>query len=238
MHAGCIDGASRCQPAAPAPCQPLPCPAAPPAACRKNFEGTEWIKVPQVLWEYSAASVLTMEYTPGVKINRGERGGAGCVGSAPGGWLPPFFFLLRAALLRCTAAHAHTEPHCHSHPPPSCCQPPPHNTPPTPPPPPPSAVSELDRMGVDRQLLARRAVESYLQQLLNHGFFHADPHPGAAGCRVGGLGGRGGTAHSRENQRLGGWLVLTYGLTSSSCAFPPPAPPQATLLLTRRAGGA
>lgn len=33
-------------------------------------------------------------------------------------------------------------------------------------------------MGVDRQLLAKRAVESYLQQLLNHGFFHADPHPG------------------------------------------------------------
>lgn len=28
-------------------------------------------------------------------------------------------------------------------------------------------------MGVDRQLLAQRAVESYLQQLLNHGFFHA-----------------------------------------------------------------
>lgn len=33
-------------------------------------------------------------------------------------------------------------------------------------------------MGVDREQLARRAVESYLQQLLNHGFFHADPHPG------------------------------------------------------------
>ena len=28
-------------------------------------------------------------------------------------------------------------------------------------------------MGVDRTLLAQRAVESYLQQLLNHGFFHA-----------------------------------------------------------------
>ncbi|EFN50947.1 hypothetical protein CHLNCDRAFT_33282, partial [Chlorella variabilis] len=39
-------------------------------------------------------------------------------------------------------------------------------------------VKELDRMGVDRTLLAQRAVESYLQQLLNHGFFHADPHPG------------------------------------------------------------
>ena len=36
-------------------------------------------------------------------------------------------------------------------------------------------------MGVDREQLARRAVESYLQQLLNHGFFHADPHPGGFG---------------------------------------------------------
>ena len=32
---------------------------------------------------------------------------------------------------------------------------------------------QLDRMGVDRTLLAQRAVESYLQQLLTFGFFHA-----------------------------------------------------------------
>ncbi|KAI7835637.1 hypothetical protein COHA_010468 [Chlorella ohadii] len=76
---------------------------------RENFKDTEWVKVPKVLWDYSSSSVLTMEYTPGVKINK---------------------------------------------------------------------VKELDRMGVDREQLARRAVESYLQQLLNHGFFHADPHPG------------------------------------------------------------
>ncbi|KAL6785821.1 AKC4 [Auxenochlorella protothecoides x Auxenochlorella symbiontica] len=37
---------------------------------------------------------------------------------------------------------------------------------------------ELDRLGLDRQLLATRAVEAYLQQILRHGFFHADPHPG------------------------------------------------------------
>ncbi|WIA38180.1 hypothetical protein OEZ86_001530 [Tetradesmus obliquus] len=36
----------------------------------------------------------------------------------------------------------------------------------------------LDAQGLDRQRLARLAVESYLQQILNHGFFHADPHPG------------------------------------------------------------
>lgn len=36
----------------------------------------------------------------------------------------------------------------------------------------------LDRQGLDRNRLARLAVESYLQQILRHGFFHADPHPG------------------------------------------------------------
>ena len=34
-------------------------------------------------------------------------------------------------------------------------------------------AAELDRMGVNRKLLAKRAVESYLQQLLTFGFFHA-----------------------------------------------------------------
>lgn len=31
----------------------------------------------------------------------------------------------------------------------------------------------LDAQGLDRQRLARLAVESYLQQILTHGFFHA-----------------------------------------------------------------
>lgn len=34
-------------------------------------------------------------------------------------------------------------------------------------------VADLDREGVNRQLLAKRTVESYLQQLLTYGFFHA-----------------------------------------------------------------
>ena len=34
-------------------------------------------------------------------------------------------------------------------------------------------AAEIEAMGVDRKLLAQRAVESYLQQLLTHGFFHA-----------------------------------------------------------------
>ena len=37
----------------------------------ENFKDTEWVKVPKVLWDYSSSSVLTMEYTPGVKINKG-----------------------------------------------------------------------------------------------------------------------------------------------------------------------
>ncbi|KAG1669298.1 hypothetical protein FOA52_014859 [Chlamydomonas sp. UWO 241] len=36
----------------------------------------------------------------------------------------------------------------------------------------------LDALGLDRKELAKKAVESYLQQILRHGFFHADPHPG------------------------------------------------------------
>eukprot|EP00890_Picochlorum_soloecismus_P005345 jgi/Picsp_1/5811/NSC_03170-R1_abc-1-like kinase len=76
---------------------------------RKNFQDTPWIKVPKVLWEFSTSEVLTLEYVPGIKINRAK---------------------------------------------------------------------ELDNAGVDREVLARRTVESYLQQLLTYGFFHADPHPG------------------------------------------------------------
>lgn len=76
---------------------------------RNNFKDTEWIKVPKVFWKYSTPEVLTMEYTPGIKINK---------------------------------------------------------------------IDELDKLAVNRELLARRSVESYLQQLLTFGFFHADPHPG------------------------------------------------------------
>ena len=39
-------------------------------------------------------------------------------------------------------------------------------------------VEKIDEMGLDRRQIARYAVESYLQQILTFGFFHADPHPG------------------------------------------------------------
>lgn len=76
---------------------------------QKNFRNIDYVKVPKIYWEFTTAQVLTMEYVPGIKINR---------------------------------------------------------------------ISALDQLGVDRQKLARYAVESYLEQILRHGFFHADPHPG------------------------------------------------------------
>lgn len=75
----------------------------------KNFKNLEYVKVPKICWEYTTPQVLTMEYVPGIKINR---------------------------------------------------------------------IAAMDQLGVDRKKLAKYAVESYLEQILRHGFFHADPHPG------------------------------------------------------------
>ncbi|XP_051115718.1 protein ACTIVITY OF BC1 COMPLEX KINASE 8, chloroplastic [Andrographis paniculata] len=74
-----------------------------------NFKDMEYVKVPTIYWDYTTPQILTMEYVPGIKINR---------------------------------------------------------------------IQALDQLGVDRKRLGRYAVESYLEQLLSHGFFHADPHPG------------------------------------------------------------
>ncbi len=41
-----------------------------------------------------------------------------------------------------------------------------------------SHYEALEAAGVDRKIVARQGAEAYLHQLLNHGFFHADPHPG------------------------------------------------------------
>ncbi|KAH9622360.1 hypothetical protein KSS87_007205 [Heliosperma pusillum] len=74
-----------------------------------NFKNMDYVKVPTIIWEYTTPQILTMEYVPGIKINR---------------------------------------------------------------------IQALDELGVDRKKLSRYAVESYLEQILSHGFFHADPHPG------------------------------------------------------------
>lgn len=36
----------------------------------------------------------------------------------------------------------------------------------------------LEAAGLDRRLVARRGADAFLQMVLNHGFFHGDPHPG------------------------------------------------------------
>jgi ubiquinone biosynthesis protein len=41
-----------------------------------------------------------------------------------------------------------------------------------------SDSERLEASGVDRDLLARQLLQSVLDQVLRHGFFHADPHPG------------------------------------------------------------
>ncbi|OQW97715.1 MAG: ABC transporter [Desulfobacteraceae bacterium A6] len=42
-------------------------------------------------------------------------------------------------------------------------------------------VSEIDRIeeaGLDRKIITSRGADIYLKQIFDHGFFHADPHPG------------------------------------------------------------
>ncbi|MBD2131705.1 MULTISPECIES: AarF/ABC1/UbiB kinase family protein [Sphaerospermopsis] len=41
-----------------------------------------------------------------------------------------------------------------------------------------SQYDALEAAGVDRRAIARYGAQAYLHQLLNNGFFHADPHPG------------------------------------------------------------
>ena len=41
-----------------------------------------------------------------------------------------------------------------------------------------SHYEALEAAGIDRKQVARLGAQAYLQQLLNDGFFHADPHPG------------------------------------------------------------
>ena len=39
-------------------------------------------------------------------------------------------------------------------------------------------LAQVDKVGLDRQELAKRTAESFLYQIIETGFFHCDPHPG------------------------------------------------------------
>ena len=116
------------------------------------------MRAPAVHWQYCSGRVLTLEYLPGGCFV--FLGGAGCAHGR------------RAR--RAPRAH---QPH----------PTPPHPTPPYPTPPHPPGIklsdkARLEAAGVAAGLVARRATEAYLIQILRHGFFHADPHPGCALC--------------------------------------------------------
>ena len=36
----------------------------------------------------------------------------------------------------------------------------------------------IDKLGLDRELLARRTADSFLRQIVETSFFHCDPYPG------------------------------------------------------------
>lgn len=85
---------------------------------RRNFRNNPQIHVPKVYWRYSSPKILTLEYSPGIKI---------------------------------------------------------------------SNYKALEDAGLDRKAVARIGASSYLQQLLEDGFFHADPHPGNLAVREDGV---------------------------------------------------
>lgn len=39
-------------------------------------------------------------------------------------------------------------------------------------------LDELDRLGFDRKQIARLAARIFMKEVMEDGFFHADPHPG------------------------------------------------------------
>jgi ubiquinone biosynthesis protein len=41
-----------------------------------------------------------------------------------------------------------------------------------------SDINAIDRAGLDRKLITRRGADFVMKQVFEHGFFHADPHPG------------------------------------------------------------
>ncbi|OQY24598.1 MAG: ubiquinone biosynthesis protein UbiB [Desulfobacteraceae bacterium 4572_35.2] len=76
---------------------------------RANFEHNTSVYIPQVFWEFSNESILTMEFIDGIKI---------------------------------------------------------------------SETHDLESAGYDLKQIAKTGAQSFLEQVLTHGLFHGDPHPG------------------------------------------------------------
>ena len=74
-----------------------------------DFEADKTVRIPQVYWEFTGRTVLTMEYIAGIKI---------------------------------------------------------------------SHIEELEAAGYDLKIIAKNGATAFLKQVFEHGFFHADPHPG------------------------------------------------------------
>jgi hypothetical protein len=132
--------------------RPGPAPLARPAPPRRrNFRDVAWCRAPLVYWQYCSPRVVTLEYLPGVKITDAARLREAGVPLALVAQRATEAYLVQVRGPSCGRRC------CCRRPAPACRTTAPHSHPtptPTPHPPPPAA------------------------QVLRHGFFHADPHPG------------------------------------------------------------
>lgn len=39
-------------------------------------------------------------------------------------------------------------------------------------------IEKVEKLGLDRELLAKRTADAFLRQIVETGYFHCDPHPG------------------------------------------------------------
>ena len=74
-------------------------------------------------------------------------------------------------------------------------------------------LAGLDRLGIDRHGLAVRSADLIFSEVFEHGFYHADPHPGNSWC------GR----TERSGRSTSGWSAASRTTPSSTCSscWPP-----------------
>jgi hypothetical protein len=119
------------------------------------------VVVPRTYSDYTSRRVLTTEWLDGEKLSQSKARGRG----------------RRLGEGRGTAARSLVA--CPGGPPALCSPSPPRPTPLTPPTPPHRPARLPHRQADDVGTLVNVGVICYLKQLLDTGFFHADPHPGA-----------------------------------------------------------